>query len=690
MYGHSLLPNRDIFNLRFVGDLADRSGQIRSGDDFVDIADIKYAWAVRLSDADSEKPLRLMRVGDIFRELYERSHKNAHLDKAIEAYQTASRLKLDGYQCENELYSKLGTSLLHRIEYSQNIVDIENAIFAFKCDLKRHADSFSSLENLGSSFLARFQCLGELTDIDEAVSAHQQAVHLIPDGHAAKPTRLSNLGNSFALRFLCLKDSSDLDKAMSAHEQAVHLSPDNAGHLSNLALSLGNRFTHSGDPKDLDKSISALEKAVHFTPDNHLRKPRYLTSLGISLCQCFSHARNPIDIDNAISAHQRAVHLTHDGNCQKPCRLSNLGSSFKIRFEHSKYLIDVDNAISAHQQAVDLTPKDQSHQAEHLYRLANSFQVRFERLDNLDDSDHAISHFQSVAMCFTASPSTRLAAALRWARLASRANFSSSLPGYRVALDLLPLFAWLGLTIPERHRKLSNMDIASEAAAAAISAEQYNTALEWLEQGRSIVWSQILHLRSPVDALRELQPSLADNLIRVSRDLECAGCHGDDAHDPPVQNLSIEAVAQRRRRLAEKWEALIKEVRGIPGFDDFLRPKKLVQLLNAAKAGPVVVVNVNEDRCDALVVVPGLDEVLHIPLHEFSYKECRKLCRSLLQLLQDAGVRVRDKRGMSRVKSNKVGSFQRILSTLWLYVVKPVLDGLAFSVRCSFPNLLNH
>jgi hypothetical protein len=43
--------------------------------------------------------------------------------------------------------------------------------------------------------------------------------------------------------------------------------------------------------------------------------------------------------------------------------------------------------------------------------------------------------------------------------------------------------------------------VASEAAAAAISAKQYNTALEWLEQGHSIVWNQFLQLRTPFDAL---------------------------------------------------------------------------------------------------------------------------------------------------------------------------------------------
>jgi len=67
-----------------------------------------------------------------------------------------------------------------------------------------------------------------------------------------------------------------------------------------------------------------------------------------------------------------------------------------------------------------------------------------------------------------------------------------------------------------------------------------DTALEWLEQGRSIsVWSQVHHLRSPVNALREIQPSFADDLMRASNALEYAVTHDEEA-----QNLSTQSNQQ--------------------------------------------------------------------------------------------------------------------------------------------------
>lgn len=266
--------------------------------------------------------------------------------------------------------------------------------------------------------------------------------------------------------------------------------------------------------------------------------------------------------------------------------------------------------------------------------------------------------------------------------------------GYTIALDLLPQVAWLGQTIPARQRRLTSTgDIACEAAAAAISAEQYVTALEWLEQGRSIVWSQLLSLRTPVDALRDVDPSLAENLLCVSRALEHAGSRHEDFLDLPAessQRLSVEQIAQGHRRLAEEWERLVRRARDIKGFEDFLQPKKFAQLCSAAETGTVVVINVHKKCCDALALVAGLDEVVHIPLHNFSYEEAKGLHTSLKRILLATGARepedTRGTRVLAATTKNEV--FQAVLSKLWVCIVKPVLDSLAFSVSCSYYILL--
>ena len=252
-----------------------------------------------------------------------------------------------------------------------------------------------------------------------------------------------------------------------------------------------------------------------------------------------------------------------------------------------------------------------------------------------------------------------------------------------MVFDILPQIVWLGQTILARHRELSSIgDITSEAAAAAISAAQYHTALEWLEQGHSIVWSQLLDLCTPVDAIRKTDPGLADDLVCVSQALEHASsCDAGTQNLSPQSNqdLSMKQVAQDHCCLAEEWERLVERAQAIPGLEDFLQLKKLVQLYSAANADPVVVINVHQQRCDALVLMPGLNEVKHIPLDSFCYEKGQKLQQSLNQLLSSAGVRVRDMWG-SVMANFEGGGFQPILAILWTCVVKPVLESLAFSV----------
>jgi hypothetical protein len=186
----------------------------------------------------------------------------------------------------------------------------------------------------------------------------------------------------------------------------------------------------------------------------------------------------------------------------------------------------------------------------------------------------AIRSFENCATSVTSNPSVAFKAAVKWAQLAYKVDPSQSLLGYETALFLLPRVAWLGESLPVRSEYLASIGtLATEAAATAIAFEKPHLALEWLEQGRSIVWGQLLNLRTPVDDLRAVNPNLANDLVWTSRALEKAstrdtGSNGLDA------SLSLEDAAQNHRRLAEKWDNLLKSARTLPGFEDFLLPKK--------------------------------------------------------------------------------------------------------------------
>jgi hypothetical protein len=69
----------------------------------------------------------------------------------------------------------------------------------------------------------------------------------------------------------------------------------------------------------------------------------------------------------------------------------------------------------------------------------------------------------------------------------------------------------------------------------------------------------------------------------------------------------------RRMALAREWDELVEQVRALDGFEDFLRPPRLETLLSAADGGPVVIINVSQWRCDALVVTASGVTVVELP-----------------------------------------------------------------------------
>jgi len=141
--------------------------------------------------------------------------------------------------------------------------------------------------------------------------------------------------------------------------------------------------------------------------------------------------------------------------------------------------------------------------------------------------------------------------------------------------------------------------------------------------------------------------------------------------------------------LAAEWDHTIEEIRNLPGFETFLKPKIFSQLAPAAHEGPVVILNVDNSRCDALVLVADDSNknqvsVFNIPLTRFSYEKSQKLGKRLADLLMLAGVRARGDTRKARIDGLGAGSedsFEAILCILWVDVVKPVIEGLAYQVK---------
>jgi hypothetical protein len=98
-----------------------------------------------------------------------------------------------------------------------------------------------------------------------------------------------------------------------------------------------------------------------------------------------------------------------------------------------------------------------------------------------------------------------------------------------------------------------------------------------------------------------------------------------------LQSLSSElysGTSENAREIGKEWSGLLKliEERATHqyrlGPKPFLGPKRFAELTEAAREGPVIILNSHEDHCDAIVVQHAAYSfnLLHVPLPDVSVK----------------------------------------------------------------------
>jgi hypothetical protein len=129
--------------------------------------------------------------------------------------------------------------------------------------------------------------------------------------------------------------------------------------------------------------------------------------------------------------------------------------------------------------------------------------------------------------------------------------------------------------------------------------------------------------------------------------------------------------------LAREWDDLVGQVRGIGGFEDFLRPVRAHTLVSAAAAGPIAVLNVNSRRCDALLVTAAGVQNCPLPLLSLDDAAHRlALYVDLLQRLDVAVQEVVDARCAARSEPSHASALAAHRAGLALSAAESAVDGM--------------
>ena len=644
-----------------------------------------------------DMPILLNSLGSTLMLRFEHTGSHLDIENAIAALKKAARLASEGHEFAAAVHNNLGMALWGSFRHTGNISDISEAVSSHQkaLSLISASERANCLNNLGISFRYRFEVSGDLLDICEAISSIQESISLTERHHPKMPTRLNNLATAFMERFDQRGELADMSNAIVAQRRAVDLTPEEHATmpilLNTLGSALSGRFQYTQDLEDISESISVHERAVESTSKDHIDLPLWLNNLGLSFRFRFEQTGDLEDISRAISTQKQAIKLTPESHPYLPSWLNNLGRSLMICFKSTKDRNIISEAISTHQRAIQCTPEGHGLMSNILNGLADSFLSRFEQTRDHSDLEAAISNYHQSANTVSGPPSMRLDAAKMWAtctlKLKVNPSESEVMAAFSTAIRLASQVAGLEQTIRMRHSKLIVYisDLSTTAAAAALSFGRHRTAVEWLEQGRCLVWSQISNLRTPLADLHDYNRELADRFLAVSSALEKSGSRPEvqipDTEDNIRKKISLQNEVQEHIKLARQWEELLHNVRSIDRFHAFLQPPSTSSLLSGIpKTGLVILINVHLSRCDAIALLPGSATAIHIPLNNLSYTGADDLKRLLYRAHKSSReVEEVDSRKGGQV-SHKPRKLRKILSELWLRVVEPILNQLAISV----------
>ncbi|KAJ7090003.1 CHAT domain-containing protein, partial [Mycena epipterygia] len=646
----------------------------------------------------------------------------ADLDSAIGLHQEALNLHPAPHPHRGSSLNNLANVLYERFKGRGDPTDLDVAIglhFEVLDLCPPHPDRGMSLNNLAAVLHERFQARGDAGDLDGAIRLHQEALDLRPPPHPDHGSSLNNWAAMLLVRFQTRGDATDLDHAIELHRKALGLHaaphPDHAASLNNLANTLRHRFQRRGDAGDLDHATELNQEVLDLRPPPHLDRGVSLNNLSAVLHLRFHTRGDAGDLDSAVRLHQEALELCPAPHPDRGNSLHNLANGLHERFQTSGQLEDLDRAIGMQHEAVTVYESPHPQHGNVLASLARKLFHKYDHSLDFDTMEEGVIAFHESSGYIPSPVSERCNAAANWAQHAEQRSHESALEAYTTAIELLPQQAMLALDIRSRQEALkltSVRSLASNAAAYACRKNETGKAVEFLEAGRSVFWSQALQLHTSLDDLQSKHPVLAQRISNLSKILEI-GSHRNAASIrmlPPVHkdHMMLDKDDAHYRKLNAEWIEALDEVRQQPGFQRFLRPKLMNELRAAAIHGPIAILNASKSGCTAFIVtLSGEVQALH--LANMTWDRAQLLVDLLRALLSHSSVQIiqtltkmspreastefppLQERLDGRVEHskhldpNKV--FGWLLAEIWALIVQPVFHALELK-KCDNPSRL--
>ena len=527
-------------------------------------------------------------------------------------------------------------------------MDILDKIIRFRGPGSRPSPYFGEALDLAAKFdMSQYAVDGKPEHLENAI--HRVDTYLDNNFHE-QSSRSVTLRSLSLLRGLRSQDSSNTASAQ-------------------YAISMISEFAKLPSFRDLTTSLHELDTVKplpNATYSKHVNAlgPRYIQSL-----------TDLADIEDAVK-YCRQMLASHPSSKVAPFARKALPNLFHRAFDLTNEIKYLDEAIAAARDHIKTASAAlRFFRNVSLLELISCLSIRLHLSNSRQDLNELMHAYEMVAKNENASFINKSSSLCRWASTARWFGHSSISVAYDCAMSSMVAYLTFYPTLDIQHSQLAAMTenqktLPLDYASYQLRVGRLDQAIETLERGRALLWSEMRGLRTSIDQIRLADSRLADKYAAVNGQIESLtfafspatdvdGRDSDTGGMDPFGRLVVQ-----QRQLLDDREKLISQIQALPGFDTFLRPPSFNTLCSAASDGPVIIINHCKWSSDIILLLhDSPPSLIHTPDH--FYERAGRLQERLLN---------ERKKGLESDKYEDV--LRSVLKELYELVGRPVIKKL--------------
>ncbi|KAG1835853.1 CHAT domain-containing protein [Suillus subalutaceus] len=530
-----------------------------------------------------------------------------HLCRAVEHFQ----LVLDQRPVDHPDHAGALTNLAYaRLEsYIQGYLqDIETTTSRFRETLalrpQGHPDHASTLYNLITALNSRYRKEHTAVHIHESAELCCKLLPICPEGSYLRSNSIDSVVDYVFSEYNNLPiDTSD--ESIHLRRNVLELYPvgqqlrPRALHL--LARAIGARFTQRGSVDDIDETIQLRHEA------------------GPPSSPVFTHVATVTILPELLTSIARHWHCAH---VDRAAALSNLALALNIKYNKFHVIKDLNEAIGI------ANPFGHTRKNTDVEEAINLCQESLVALSSLHPDMFSVTRGcrwpiylikkSVLVICHSLLRTSdwhhgtplgfpdRIHLTHNWTiAILEQHDHRSALEAYSTFFELLDAHLSTRSSATSRRKAAANIRYSRTLpvdvpSAGTICDKQWNS------------WSRAVAINA--------HPKLAHNYLELSGHVSNAAQNSA----PITDTAAADRAATEYRKLTERWEAAVAEIRNLQAFSRFLLPPSYADLQAAARHGPVIILIARKYSCSA-IIVPTSGEPHHTPLPSVTLADLNNL-----------------------------------------------------------------